>query len=133
MDMELKYSSMAIPIKVNIEKENSMAKESIVGLMDHHMRVILMKVFDMAMVVGNQLNIILTFMQERMLMIKKVDLEDMLGQMDAFIKAHFQKMLSKYLFYYRHGKGKLIYNDGKQIKGVWEDGSLIEATSEYKK
>lgn len=75
-----------------------MAKGSIVGLMDLHMKVILIKVFDMEMAVGNQLSRIQIFMQGHMLMIKRVDLVDMLGQMDAFIKAHFRKMLSKYFF-----------------------------------
>ena len=61
-DMELKYLSMEIPTRVNIEKENSMAKGSIVGLMDLHMKVILIKVFDMEMAVGNQLSRIQIFM-----------------------------------------------------------------------
>ena len=60
--MELKYLSMEIPTRVNIEKENSMAKGSIVGLMDLHMKVILIKVFDMEMAVGNQLSRIQIFM-----------------------------------------------------------------------
>ena len=98
MDMELKCSSMVIHTKVNIEKENSMVKESIVGLMDLHMKVILTKEFDTAMEAGNQLSITPTFMSAHMQMIKKVDLEGMLGRMDVFIKARFRKMLSKYFF-----------------------------------
>lgn len=56
-------------------------------------------------------------------------MEDMFGQMDASMKEILLKMLSNNIFYFRHGKGRLIYTDGKQIKGVWEEGSLLEAVT----
>ena len=52
-------------------------------------------------------------------MTKKVDMEDMSGPMDVFMKVTSLKMLSNYFSYFRHGKGRLIYTDGREIKGVW--------------
>lgn len=31
---------------------------------------------------------------------------------------------------FRHGKGRLTYQDGKEIKGIWEDGNLISTQNE---
>lgn len=44
MDMELKFSLMEINIKVNIEKENSMEKVNILGLILQFLKVISIKV-----------------------------------------------------------------------------------------
>lgn len=46
-------------------------------------------------------------------------MEGMSGPMDVFMKVTSLKMLSKLFFYFRHGKGRLIYTDGREIKGVW--------------
>lgn len=74
-------------------------------------------------------------MLECIKMIKSQVQVGMYGPMDVYMKEHFQKMLSNLfiLFIYRHGKGKLIYTDGRQIKGVWEEGALLEAVEENKK
>lgn len=32
----------------------------------------------------------------------------------------------------RHGKGRLTYQDGKEIKGVWEEGNLVNTENEKK-
>jgi len=58
-------------------------------------------------------------MWDHMRMTKKVDMEDMSGLMDVFTKVTSPKMLSNSFFYFRHGKGRLIYTDGREIKGVW--------------
>jgi hypothetical protein len=31
---------------------------------------------------------------------------------------------------YRHGKGRLTYQDGKEVKGVWEEGNLVKTENE---
>lgn len=31
---------------------------------------------------------------------------------------------------FRHGKGRLTYQDGKEIKGTWEDGNLVSTEQE---
>ncbi len=65
------------------------------------------------MVLGNQLKLMQMFMLVPMKMTKKVDTVDMCGPMDAFMKETLLKMLSNLLFYFRHGKGRLIYTDGR--------------------
>ena len=32
----------------------------------------------------------------------------------------------------RHGKGRLTYQDGKEIKGVWEEGNLVSTDQDKK-
>lgn len=46
-------------------------------------------------------------------MIKNVDMGDMFGQMVAYTKEVLHRTLSNIFLIYRHGKGKLIYTDGK--------------------
>ncbi len=65
------------------------------------------------MVLGNQPKIMQMFTLVPMKTIKKVDMDDMCGLMDVFMKETLLKMLSNLLFYFRHGKGRLIYTDGR--------------------
>lgn len=95
MDMELKYLLMVINIKENIEKENSMGKVNIHGQTLLHLKVIFVKEWDMGMEHGDLLKLMEMFMLEHIKMIKKVDMVDMFGQMDAFMKETLLKMLSK--------------------------------------
>lgn len=53
------------------------------------------------------------FMLDPIKMTKNQDLGVMYGRMDAYMKEISHKMLSNYIFIFRHGKGKLIYTDGK--------------------
>jgi hypothetical protein len=46
-------------------------------------------------------------------MIKNADMVDMYGAMVAYTKEVLHRMLSNIFIIYRHGKGKLIYTDGK--------------------
>jgi len=32
----------------------------------------------------------------------------------------------------RHGKGRLTYQDGKEIKGMWEEGNLVNTENDKK-
>lgn len=34
---------------------------------------------------------------------------------------------------FRHGKGRLTYQDGKEIRGVWEEGNLVTTLQSEKK
>lgn len=52
-------------------------------------------------------------MLDLMKVIRKADMEDMSGLMDAFMKEISHRMLSNLFFYFRHGKGRLIYTDGR--------------------
>ncbi len=52
-------------------------------------------------------------MQDPIKMTRRAAMVDMFGQMDVFTKEISLKMLSKYIFNFRHGKGRLIYTDGK--------------------
>ena len=44
---------------------------------------------------------------------KRADTEGTSGLMDAFTKETLPKMSSNFFIYLRHGKGRLIYTDGK--------------------
>lgn len=104
---------MAISTEGNIVRENSMEKENIFGQTLQYFKEIFVKAWDMDMEHGNQQKSILTSMLDPIKMTKKVDMVDTYGQMDVFTKETFQKMLSNFLFYFRHGKGRLIYTDGR--------------------
>lgn len=65
------------------------------------------------MVVGNLPRLMEIFMLELIRTIKKADMEDMYGQTDVFTRETFLKMLSNLIYNFRHGKGRLIYTDGK--------------------
>ena len=65
------------------------------------------------MVAGNRLKKMEIFTSEHIKMIKKLDLEDMFGLMVAYTKETLHRMLSNFFIYFRHGKGKLIYTDGR--------------------
>ena len=62
---------------------------------------------------GSQLKLMATFMSEPTKTIRKAAMDDTYGQTDASTKETLPKMLSTFIFNFRHGKGRLIYTDGK--------------------
>jgi hypothetical protein len=36
------------------------------------------------------------------------------------------------LLLFRHGKGRLTYQDGKEVKGIWEEGNLVKTENDSK-
>lgn len=113
MDMVLKDLAMEIFIKVNIKEEGSTAEEDIYGRMAHHMKGNLLRVWEMAKENGNHQENKAIFMLEAMRMIKNLGMVVMFGVMDVYIKAISKMTSSKYIYKFRNGKGKLIYQDGK--------------------
>jgi hypothetical protein len=77
---------MVINIKVNIITESFMAEENIHGLMDHVIKVLLMKVLDTDKDIGYLHNKMVIYILALIKMIKNVDLEDILGLMGAYTK-----------------------------------------------
>jgi len=96
--MEWKSSWTVINIKENIKMENSMAKENIFGQINHAIKANLIKGLGMAKAAGNQQEIMLIFILEHIWMIKRMDMEDMFGQMVAFMKVDLSMMLSNFYF-----------------------------------
>ena len=67
----------------------------------------------MEMGVGSHRKSMETSMSELIKTTRRVVTDDMFGPMDAFMRETSQKTSSKFIFYFRHGKGRLIYTDGK--------------------
>lgn len=78
--------SMEIFIKDNIKKESFMVEGSIVGRMDLLMKVILFKEAVKGREIGNHQGKEEIYILEGIKMIKNVDMADIYGLMDAFIK-----------------------------------------------
>ena len=94
MVMVLKDLPMVIFIVVNIARANSMAKGNIFGQMVHHMREDLLKDVGMGKVTGNPHEPMATFISDRTREIKRAAMEDMCGQMDAFMKVNSKAISS---------------------------------------
>lgn len=116
MDMELKFSSMETNTEENIVKVNFMEKEDILGPILLFLKGISIKAWDMDMGHGNQPKLILIFMWDHMRTIKKVDMEDIFGLMDAFMKVIFQKMSSKLFFILGMAREDLFILMGEKLK-----------------
>lgn len=65
------------------------------------------------MELGNQLLRMVTYTSEATPTTKRADTDDMFGLTAASTKETLLKTSSNYFFYFRHGKGRLIYTDGK--------------------
>ncbi len=83
---------MGINIKANIEKENSMEKENILGQTVQFMKVTSLKEWEVDMELGNLQRQTLMYMLEHIKMIKNVDLDDTYGQMVVYMREILLKM-----------------------------------------
>lgn len=88
---------MEINIKVNIKMENSMVKENIPGLMDHVIRASLWRESGKAKAAGSQLKAMETYTSVPTKLTRKMDMEDMYGQMDACTREGSPTMLSTFI------------------------------------
>lgn len=107
-----------------------MEKESMFGQMDHLIKEPLKMEKDLDKVLGNLLELEGTSTLENTKKIKRVVMEDIFGPTAAFTKATSKMTISIYFIYFRHGKGRLTYQDGKEVKGQWEEGNLIGVDSD---
>lgn len=112
-DMELKCLLTETSTKDNTGKESSTVKVNTHGLTHLFLKVTFMKEWDMEMGVGSHRKSMETSMSELIKTTRRVVTDDTFGPMDAFMRETSQKTSSKYIFYFRHGKGRLIYTDGK--------------------
>ena len=92
---------------------SSTEKESIAGWMDHATKANFMKEWGTAKDLGAQRPTTSIFTSEPTKMTRKTDTGDMYGQMAAPTKVDSAKTLSIVICYFRHGKGRLTYQDGK--------------------
>lgn len=81
---------------------------------------------------GNQQKLMEIFILALTILTKRMATVVMFGQMAACTKEAFLTTSSKHSILYRHGKGRLTYQDGKEIKGVWEEGNLMSTESDKK-
>lgn len=126
MAMDYSYLAMEITIKGNIKQVDFMEKEDMYGKMGHHMMEHLWMVVEKELENGNLVKMTVMSTLDNIKMIKNQVKANTHGTMVQFTKDILSTILSTHLFYYRHGQGKVEYPDGREIRGYWQSGKLVE-------